>query len=324
MKNKILLLSLLGLLFISSCKEEFQVHADYKEVCQVIGILDPDSETNYLKITKAFSSNGDVGEMAKVADSSYFPYNELTAYLIDSRGKRIKLDTTTITDKEKGFFYAPKQRLYCTKEKLEKNEVYTLDIKTKTLNVKSLVEMVKPVSIHRLTYRPEANKGKARLSLNSNTPIVNVEAIYYYRETNNKTKRTTVKSFSYEVSSKRFSNVDEGAQVIVEYNPNQFWQQLKSNVKPNPLVIRQSGYRDAEEERIIEIRIKVTAFDENIYYYHLSAQDDDGLIQDRPTYTNIKNGQGILGARSTKGITKRLSKDAKEILFSQGLQFIEY
>jgi hypothetical protein len=54
---------LLLLLFASSCEENFDVNAPYKDITIVFGLLDPGEDTVFLKINKAFLGDGNVMEI---------------------------------------------------------------------------------------------------------------------------------------------------------------------------------------------------------------------------------------------------------------------
>lgn len=101
------------------------MYADYKVVPVVYGLLDANADTTYIKITKAFYSMGeDPVELAMNPDSSNYPGKldvRLTEYCNGDSVRQFILDTITIGNKEPGTFYAPKQKLYYTAERLRKN-----------------------------------------------------------------------------------------------------------------------------------------------------------------------------------------------------------
>jgi len=63
---------LLPVLFINSCKTDFDIIAPYKETTVVYGLLDPDTSVQYIKINKAFLGEGDALVMAQQMDSTNY------------------------------------------------------------------------------------------------------------------------------------------------------------------------------------------------------------------------------------------------------------
>ena len=104
--NKIfILLSVVVFLFMS-CETDFDVNAEWEEITVVYGLLDASTDTQYIKINKAYLGEGSAPEMAQISDSVNFHPNDLEVTL-DKLGfnlsviESITLDTTLI-DKEDG------------------------------------------------------------------------------------------------------------------------------------------------------------------------------------------------------------------------------
>lgn len=106
------------------CSTRIDLYADYKQVPIVYGILDPTADTNYVKITRAFCTDGDAYQVAVNPDLSNYP-GKLDVRIVEYRNgdsvREIVLDTITIRNKEPGIFYAPAQKLYYTAEPLNLN-----------------------------------------------------------------------------------------------------------------------------------------------------------------------------------------------------------
>jgi hypothetical protein len=127
------MIGLLSLMFFS-CSTDVDLYADYKEIPIVYGLIEANSDTNYVKITKAFCGTNDNGinalETAQVYDSSNYP-GKLNAYIVELKsvdgqsfqptGRKFYLDTLTVHNKQPGVFYAPHQKLYYTTEPFNTN-----------------------------------------------------------------------------------------------------------------------------------------------------------------------------------------------------------
>ena len=125
MKKAVLILVFAVVAFLSSCRKDVDLMAEYKAIPVVYGLLDANADTNFIKITRAFYSlNGDATQIAMNPDSSNYPGKldvRLTEFCNGDSIRQIILDTITIRNKQQGTFYAPKQKLYYTAEQLCKN-----------------------------------------------------------------------------------------------------------------------------------------------------------------------------------------------------------
>ena len=118
----ILCLPLTALFF--ACSTDIDLYAEYEEKPVVYGILDPNADTNFIKITRTFYVKGDAYQTASNPDSSNYPGKldvRMIEYCNGDSIREIVFDTITIHDKEQGVFYAPNQKLYYTTEKLGMN-----------------------------------------------------------------------------------------------------------------------------------------------------------------------------------------------------------
>jgi len=131
--NRILvfLASLLLSSLFTSCSKDFEINDDYKDITIVYGLLNPNDSLSYIRIEKAFLTNGDIYQTAQIPDSNLYP-NKLEVKLYDNNGNKVvTFDTITIYNKEEGIFYAPIMQVYYAKTKLllNDNDEYTLKIK---------------------------------------------------------------------------------------------------------------------------------------------------------------------------------------------------
>ena len=67
----------LAVTLIFSCETDFDVNADWQEVTILYGLLDQNSEIQFIKINKAFLGRDDALGMASISDSSNFNPNNL-------------------------------------------------------------------------------------------------------------------------------------------------------------------------------------------------------------------------------------------------------
>lgn len=135
MKRTLLYICFSLVVIMSACSTDIDLYADYKQVPVVYGLLDAKADTNFVKITRVFSAQGDAYQVAQNPDSSNYPGKldvRLVEYCNNDSIREIVLDTITIRNKQPGTFYAPCQKLYYTTERLgvnTKTEQYSYRLK---------------------------------------------------------------------------------------------------------------------------------------------------------------------------------------------------
>ena len=77
--------------FFASCSTDVEMYTDYKDVAIIYGLLNYQSDTNYIKITRAFCGTNDdpinAHEVALIADSSNYP-GKLETRLIELKSTK--------------------------------------------------------------------------------------------------------------------------------------------------------------------------------------------------------------------------------------------
>jgi hypothetical protein len=328
MKKLFLPLLLGATLAISSCSEDFEVAAPYKNVTVVYGILDPLDTAHYIRIYKAFlDENKSAIDMSKVADSSYDPAADLVVTMktfTDEAGKNQVGGIVTLTQvemekegfvknfpaNEQGFYQAP-NKAYKLVMPLDPYRFYRLviqNVKTGNVDSSGLVKIV----------NPDSTKGANRFYINSftksgytidfsktmlNTPTYSlignvplngrfVEGMmrFHYQEKNISTNSTVSKYVDYN---------------FAEYNGTSTQFDLKVENKNIYAYLRDAiGVAPANIERYMDsLDFYIYAANEELYTYReVNLAQGGGIAADqiKPYYTNIKgtNALGILGSRT--------------------------
>ncbi|MBA3828490.1 MAG: hypothetical protein H0X33_06100 [Taibaiella sp.] len=129
------LCAMVAVLSFSSCSENFDVAAPYKNITVVYGLLDVNDTAHYVRIQKGFMDQTKSAlTMAKVADSSFYP--NLTVKVEEMSGSSIR-NTYTLTrvdltaegyPKDSGTFFTTPNYAYKFKAPLSPDFVYRLVI----------------------------------------------------------------------------------------------------------------------------------------------------------------------------------------------------
>lgn len=106
------------LLLVFSCETKVDLVADGEETPIVYGFIDATADTQFVKITKSFVTEGNAYNAALVSGNS--EYTDLEAYIIQRDGNdtiaSYLLSEKIVTDKDSGVFYYPVQTVYYTDE----------------------------------------------------------------------------------------------------------------------------------------------------------------------------------------------------------------
>ena len=162
-----------------SCTTDVDIYAEYRDVPIIYAMLDFRSDTNFVKITRAFCGTNDdhvnANEVAQIYDSCNYP-GKLDARIIELEsiyggfyrptGREFVLDTITIHDKEDGVFYSPDQLVYYTTERFKSG--------SNANRYKYRLILVKPMVWNELSSRPTA-RPPSMMSKCSSTTASNMD-----------------------------------------------------------------------------------------------------------------------------------------------------
>ena len=114
-KIRFIILLLFISVFFVSCKTDFDITSEWKDITVVYGLLDQSDSVHLIKINKAFLGDGNALQYATIEDSSSYG-NNLEVKLVEKNGtsvvQDIVFDTTSYYPKDSGLFYYPHQLLY--------------------------------------------------------------------------------------------------------------------------------------------------------------------------------------------------------------------
>ena len=322
MKKIFIILSFFGVLF-TACETAFDVNAEWKETTVVYGLLDAVSDTQYIKINKAFLGEGDALMMAQYSDSINFSPNDLEVNLhklefIPSLASydtlmSISLDTT-IMYKEDNLFAVDNNIIYraiILPGFLKKDNNYALTIKNlKSGNeVSSTTEIISdfsfstpiPSSFKLGFYNPslpDSSRFRSKTvewNKTENGEIYQLDVVFNFSENGISKSLLWSQSLEVFVGSSMQSKL-EGAK---------FFNFLSQN-----LLIDNTITRSFES-----IDLVMTVGTQNLNTYIKVNEPLTGISQQRPQFTNINNGIGIFSSRYTYTVSNiGLTDDTKSYL----------
>lgn len=309
-------------LFLSSCKNELDINADYKEIAIVYGLLDSKEGVQYIRISKNFLPETDALAAAKDAGQSLYG-EELSVHLYRYEGDKV-MDTYTLTPdssirKNEGVFYTSPHILYkldATTNPLLADEVsqYVLKLENSKTGyiAQSKLMLIKAsrgnISTPKIYYYPSSNPQVQFVTTQTNayanpfsSEIITSKGAktysftirLYYREKNNNTGIIESKYVDWKVQEQKASSINGGEKVQFVFNGELFYVNMGQLIPVNDDVKR---FADS-------LQFRYTAIDDNVDTYIETSKPGSGLLQEKPTFTNIKNGMGVFGARTTFSVT---------------------
>jgi len=303
-------LYLLLLLFIASCSTKFDINANWQEITVVYGLLNQNETTHYIKINKAFLGEGNALYMAQVEDSSSYN-NKLDVKVEEWENNTMTnfwyLDTTTIYNKEPGIFYNPNQVLYKFNASLNENRTYKLIITNQITGkqVTSETELVHQFSI----IKPSVTK----VNFTSSSAV----DVLWYSTENGKRYQLNIR-FNYKEVDPAFptdtltkyvdwlfapivtDNTISGKEIKSNYIGQSFYSNLYYKITTDPNY-NPNAQRFPDNNAVsprnysIDFIVSVAADDFNTYME--VSEPSNGIVQEKPSYTNITGGIGIFSSR---------------------------
>jgi len=268
---------------------------DYQDISIVYALINPNDSVSYIRIEKAYLTDGNIYQAAQIPDSNLFPYKlDVKMY---SNNRTILFDTITIYNKDTGIFYAPKMKVYyaVTKNRLNTDDIYHLEIN----NPKTGDQLTSSTSLvdgSRIRYsypRSKAdfsNDKACEFKSISNVTVYQLNIRFHYTE-GYLSGGDTIFSEHYVdwiQPSVHPINNSAGQEISIPYSGEAFYSNLENNIPYKENVFRYVG----------QAEFITSSADETFNAYMEINKPSASLVIDRPLFTNIENGYGIFASRS--------------------------
>ena len=331
-KISTLIISFIVAFSFFSCDNEVSTIADWEDITLVYGLLNQNDSISAIKITKAFLGEGNALAYAQIADSSqYEDILDVTLEEYNSTNQlisEIAFQRDSISNKPDGIFYAPNQVIYTavTKDLLDDQNTYKLIIENRETG--KIITATTPLVDADLTIsKPPINNAlRPTININDdeykrtvqwistkNGKRYGVYATFQYSELFDGSSEPVEKSIKWDAFPVRKSSDTEGGETLdFDFLNRSFWIWL-NDVVP---------YEDVTIENTVQKRyagkltfvFEVAGSDFNSYME--INEPGISIIQERPEYTNIENGTGLLSARFSKERAFDLSEISLQTLWN--------
>lgn len=312
-KRFICVLSFVLVVFgIQSCETDFDVIGEYEETTIVYGLLDQSESLHIIKVNKSFLGSGDATQYALIRDSSEYQNVDgvVEEWVSGVKTREWLIKDTIMTDREDGAFFGPEYTAYYFVEpSLNPTAEYRLilDINEGAKEVTSSTNLIGTISFNSQTTNSSV------IGFYNGTQFSDYP-IKYYNSLNGKRfdvnlrinwlevtgTDTVAKSLDWFVGSKTVIDEYLSQAGIVDLQEDasgvNFYQFVANNLNPDPTI----------DKRIFKgINIMVSSASQDMYTYMIVNAPSNGLIQERPQFTNINNGIGIFSAKYNRVLPKK-------------------
>lgn len=318
-----------------ACSTDVDIYGDYKDITIIYGLLDPEKDTNYVKINRAFLGPGNANEIATIADSSNYP-DKLDSKIIVYRAglssnnfeklREYHLDTITIHDKKPGLFYAPDQLLYFTNGRIYANNdnyryQYELQVDRGDTLITAITNVVGGKTVYMLpsllNFSSYSEFGKLRWTECPNAARYDVTIFFHYAEVGPTidTIYHVVKCYSRDDPANQFPM--ENGMYVFNYPCSSLFHELAQEIGDDSLKLN--------VERIFfepSIEVVLSAGGDELNNYIMVNESNNSIVQTIPDYTNINGGYGVFSSRTQFTHHARLtSQTLIELMSHRSWQF---
>jgi hypothetical protein len=320
MKKLILLsLTILSLVVLYSCEEEFEINAPYQDITVVYGLVDQGQDSIFVKINKAFLGDGNILEMAKIEDSSEY-VNGLEAVIEEwNEGNFIRsyaLQQYTISNKDTGTFYNPYQVIYSTPYEPNQNNEYRLTVRVNDDTVTASTSLVNNFSIDKpsagskfIQFKPDTD-GSVEWKSAKNGRRYEVVIRFFFKEMRFDSPDTVYRYIDWGLGTRKSLKDSGGQEMGIEFKNNSFYAIISDRIPYDD-----QAAEDNVKERFtndVDVIIAVAADDLNTYME--VNEPSNSIVQDKPDYTNISNGIGLFSSRFKNIRTKKVGLETVDAI----------
>ena len=334
-----------------SCETDVDLRAPYDDTPIVFGVLDQTVDTQFIKINKSFIGEGDNFKYAAVSDCTIFKNVVATVSENGGNNRVFPLKEMYVSNIEDGIFYADSQKVYYFNTisnpdaslagSLDESAIYKINISIDEgiKEVSSETDLVGDFSVDKKGIKEEMEFAEVDPStgnivynelraLSWNAPakglLFSVTLRFYYEE---HYVGGSIEPHFIDIPLSTVESKFSGEELNVTVNGLQFYQRIANNSRIKSIDISQ-----VEKREVIRLEFLISVANAELKTYMELNEPLQGIVQERPSFTNINGGQGVFSSRYTKiadksrfGSDIKLSKESYNQLyqgeFTAGLKF---
>ncbi len=297
----LILLFIISFFTFNACSTDVNVNGEYKEIPIVYCVLDQSQEYQYVKVNKTFLGPVPASQMAQVSDSLFF--ENVTVKLHEIINNNIT-NTYTFTkcdtiNKDEGFFANDKNIIYIGNPDLKREATYKIEIninngahiveaETKLIDgvnitVPNIYSNFVDMYYYDKDFQYRFNNGK-------NGKIFQMTMNFNYLEVIDGDTIEKTKTIPWP-QNKIYRTSPAPSEVSGKFSIVSFYNLLANNIEPDP----------ANVVRLVKmpnsIVFNLVAVDENYATYMDITAPSSGIVQEKPSYTNLIGAYGLFASR---------------------------
>ena len=301
----------------TGCSSELDTNAPYKRITVVYSLLNKNDNIHWVKINKAFLGEGDAFVYAQIPDSTEYTEEQLPESArriekIDANGNVIPVHPDslrlrdTIVDRPDGIFHGPAHKMYyfygdMPGGRLDKDARYRLVLEPQGSEVITAeTPLVDSLAVRQTLSDPDVALSfylgngyqpyAVRWYTSHNARRYQAYYRFHYDEVRNGQVET--KYFDNQIGT-LVSDNQTGGEVSLNLNSETFYQAVANNVR-----YTDQSVEDQVESRIfrgVEFYFWLAA--PQLHTYLQLASPISGIVEERPDYSNINGGFGLMSSR---------------------------
>ncbi len=326
----------------AACSTDLDINAPYKNITVVEGLLNMRDSINFIKINKGFLGDGDALVYAQIADSNEWNSDAIEyARVVRRRNGQVMgtydLRDTLVTGREPGTFHSPDQRMYYLVTDyrvveqisgqlvplyLDEESDYSVELRIKGEDISSTTNIVNDFSIQAADQSTDGNQvinlltgsNFSSFELNwtagPNGKRYVADYRFNYREVRNG-EIGELKTITNRMATVVRIGTTPGEEMSATIDGQRFFENIAATIPNDPTVDRRI---------FLGVDFIISVANEEFHTFLTLTEPVSGIIEDRPSYSNIVNGYGIFGSRYIKQIIgKRLGASSLNYLADSDL-----
>lgn len=294
MKYNILKIFAFTLLF-TACNDELKINADWKDVAVVYGILDKIEDTNYIRIHRAYLGTEGIEGGNQDPDSLYYPSLQVSIRQMNGQDvvKTFALVKDESVELQDGFFTGKDYHVYRLVHQLDNQYSYQLYIDKESDELDPVYSttplvgdfsFIKPPNnpLATLGYYPRGQEVKWNTAKEGRLYQTIVRFKYTEADVDNWADSTS-HYVDYVLADATASKLDGSQTFTRNIDGDSYYRYLYDRIGVNHDVIR--FYRGTD--------IYIAAAADDFATYMNVNSPSTGVIQDKPSFTNISGGDGV-------------------------------
>ncbi len=306
----LILLALISI-FVSSCSTDVDVNGEWNDIPIVYCVLDHSADVQYVKVNKSFLGPLPASVMSQVSDSLF--YQSVNVVIHEYKNGYMTqswtFDQVDSIQKPDGYFASDKNTMWSKQMNLSSDAEYELvvSINNGEHTVKAKTELIdgvymkKPSSLVPTVELYNYNgDGEYQYNNGTNGKVFQMSITFNYLEIVDGDTSDVSKSIVW-LQGKEYRTNQNPSDVTGKYSVLAFYNLLASSIEPAA----------ANVKRLVKmpnsIEFNLVAVDENYLTYMEVTAPSNGLVQEKPSFTNLEGGFGLFASRYNIGLIKPLS-----------------